>query len=89
MDMLKQHDYCYLGLPEQSDIIDNYRRTPVMQAQELGFAILEQHLRCTLTESRDSSITSTRVTDNNTDAASISLSSIEGESAQQEQVMQV
>jgi hypothetical protein len=61
----------------RTDITDNDRRTPAMTAQQFGFTILLPYLRCTLTESRDNNSTSTRVTDNNTDTVSISLTSIE------------
>jgi ankyrin repeat protein len=61
----------------RTDITDISRRTPAMMAQQHGFTTLLPYLRCTLTESRDNNSTSTRVTDNNTDTVSISLSSIE------------
>jgi ankyrin repeat protein len=66
-----------LSVFARTDITDNDRRTPAMLAQQHGFTILLPYLRYTLTESRDNNSTSTRVTDNNTDTVSISLSSIE------------
>ena len=66
-----------LSVFARTDITDNGRRTPAMVAQLSGFTILLPYLRYTLTESRDNNCTSTRVTDNNTDTVSISLSSIE------------
>jgi ankyrin repeat protein len=66
-----------LSVFARTDITDNDRRTPAMMAQLGGHTILLPYLRYTLTESRDNNSTSTRVTDNNTDTVSISLSSIE------------
>lgn len=80
------HAACMLGHVEETrlllsvfaktDITDGNRRTPVMLTQGFGFQILDQYLRCTLTESRDNDPTSTRITDNNTDT--VSPSSTEG-----------
>jgi ankyrin repeat protein len=61
----------------RTDITDIMQRTPAMLAQSFKFTNLLPYLRYTLTESRDNNSTSTRVTDNNTDTVSISLSSIE------------
>jgi ankyrin repeat protein len=65
-----------LSVFARTDITDNNRHTPAMVAQRHGFTTLLPYLRCTLTESRDNNCTSTRVTNNNTDTVSISLSSI-------------
>jgi hypothetical protein len=67
-----------LSVFARTDITDNDRRTPAMLAQLQA----DSQYCCrtcvrTLTESRDNNSTSTRVTDNNTDTVSISLSSIE------------
>jgi ankyrin repeat protein len=66
-----------LSVFARTDITDNDRRTSAMVAQQFEFTSLLPYLRCTVTESRDNNSISTRVTDNNTDTVSISLSSIE------------
>jgi hypothetical protein len=66
-----------LSVWARTDITDNDRCTPAMTAQKFGFTNLLSYFDRTLTESRDNNCTSTRVTDNNIDTVSISLSSIE------------
>jgi hypothetical protein len=65
-----------LSVFARTDITDNDRDTPAMVAQQHGNTTLLPYLHCTLTESLDSNSTSTRVTDNNTDTVSLTLSSI-------------
>jgi ankyrin repeat protein len=65
-----------LSVWARTNITDYDRCTPAMLAQQYGFTTLLPYLNRTLSESRDNDSTSTRVTDNNTDTVSISLSSI-------------
>jgi hypothetical protein len=65
-----------LSVFARTDITDDGRRTPAMRHSHHGFTTLLPYLRYTLTELRDNNSASTRVTDNNTDTVSISLSSI-------------
>jgi ankyrin repeat protein len=73
-----------LSVFARTDITDSDRNTPAMIAQLVKHTILEPFLRLTLTESSDNNSTSTRVINNNTDTVSVTLSSVEDESAQQE-----